>query len=96
MITTMLNRFAGDSVMTDNIVKRLRELAPTIYSEDDAIASKANELVMVAKTVQGHYNQMTMLKESLQVLFICFSYVCDLHIYGWNWGRHVLCCMSSV
>ena len=68
MITAMLNRFAGDSVMTDNVVKRLRELAPTIYSEDDAIASKANELVMVARTVQAHYDQVGMLRESLQVL----------------------------
>ena len=67
--------------MMDSIVKRLRELAPTIYSEDDAIASKANELVMVAKTVQARYEQVTMLKESLQVLFICvISYILCIYL----------------
>jgi len=54
--------------MTDNVVKRMRELAPSIYSEDDAVASKANELLMVAKTVQSRYNQLAMLRESLQVI----------------------------
>ena len=68
----MLNRFAGDSVMTDNVVKRMRELAPSIYSEDDAVASKANELLMVAKTVQSRYDQLAMLRESLQVIWSFF------------------------
>ena len=67
LITTLMNHFSGDSVMTDNLVKRLRELAPTVYSEDDAVASKANELVMVAKTLQSRYDQVTMLRDSLQV-----------------------------
>ena len=67
LITSLMSHFAGDSVMTDNLVKRLRELAPTVYSENDAVASKANELVMVAKTVQNRYDQVTMLRDSLQV-----------------------------
>ena len=56
--------------MTDNLVKRLRELAPTVYSEDDAVTSKANELVMVAKTMQSRYDQLTMLRDSLQVRIV--------------------------
>ena len=67
MITSLISRFAGDSIMTDSLMKRLRELAPTIYSDDDAIASKANELVMVAKTLQNRYDQVTRLRDSLQV-----------------------------
>ena len=72
MITSLINHFAGDSIMTDNLVKRLRELAPTVYSEDDAVTSKANELVMVAKTMQSRYDQLTMLRDSLQV---CTVYI---------------------
>lgn len=60
--------------MTDNLVKRLRELAPTVYSENDAVASKANELVMVAKTVQNQYDQVTMLRDSLQVTLWYFKH----------------------
>ena len=74
LITSLMNHFAGDSVMTDNLVKRLRELAPTVYSENDAVASKANELVMVAKTVQNRYDQVTVLRDSLQVILWCFKH----------------------
>ena len=70
MITSLMNHFAGDTAMTDNLVKRLRELAPTVYSEDDAVASKANELVMLAKSLQTRYDQVKMLRESLQVCSI--------------------------
>lgn len=67
--------------MTDNLVKRLRELAPTVYSENDAVASKANELVMVAKTVQNQYDQVTMLRDSLQVTLWCFNTLMESILY---------------
>ena len=62
-----MSRFAGDTAMTDNLVKRLRELAPTVYGENDAVASKANELVMMAKNLQNRYDKEAMLRNSLQV-----------------------------
>ena len=53
--------------MTESLSARLREMTPSLYSLEDAIASKAQELVTMATTVQGRYEQLTMLRESLEV-----------------------------
>ena len=40
LIKSLLDLHIGDSNMTDSITARLREMAPTLFSEDDATISK--------------------------------------------------------
>lgn len=65
VISALLNRYAGDVNMTESLSSRLLEVAPSLYSQDDAIASKARELVTVARTIQNREEQLQRLKESV-------------------------------
>lgn len=40
LIKSLLELHIGDSNMTDSLTARLREMAPTLFSEDDATISK--------------------------------------------------------
>ena len=53
--------------MTESLSARLLEIAPSLYSQDDAIASKARELVSVARTIQNREEQLLQLRESVTV-----------------------------
>ena len=61
--------------MTESLSSRLLEVAPSLYSQDDAIASKARELVTVARTIQNREEQLQRLKESVMVSYL-FVFVC--------------------
>ncbi|CAH1772348.1 unnamed protein product [Owenia fusiformis] len=67
MITCLVNRYLGDNATTDAISSRLREVAPSLYSVEDATCSKAHELVQSAKLLQNKYDKDKVLKESLQL-----------------------------
>lgn len=54
--------------MTDSLHARLRDVTPSLFSHDDAIASKAQELITMATALESRYEQLTMLRESLKVL----------------------------
>ena len=73
LISSLLNRYAGDTGMTDSLTARLRDLTPSLFSQDDAIASKATELVTMATTIKNRYEQLSMLRESLKVH--CYHHV---------------------
>jgi hypothetical protein len=42
----IINLYLGDNARTDAISNRLREVCPTLYNNDDAIASKAQEILV--------------------------------------------------
>ena len=42
-------------------------MTPSLFSHDDAIASKAQELVTMATAMESRYEQLSMLRESLKV-----------------------------
>ena len=67
LISTLLNRYAGDVGMSDSLSARLLEATPTLFSQDDAIASKAQELVTMATSSQSKYEQVGLLRESVKV-----------------------------
>ena len=67
LISSLLNRYAGDTGMFDSLSSRLRDATPTLFSHDDAIATKANEMITLATTAQSKYEQLSMLRESLKV-----------------------------
>ena len=67
LISALLNRYAGDVSMSDSLSARLLEATPNLFSQDDAIASKAQELVIRATGSKSKYEQLNLLRESVKV-----------------------------
>lgn len=49
LIQAIINLYLGDNARTDAISNRLRDSCPSLYNNDDAIASKAQEILIAAK-----------------------------------------------
>ena len=85
LITTLLNRYAGDVGMSESLTTRLLEDTPTLFSHDDAVASKAKELVSMAMSSKSKYKQLGFLRESVKVSVIMTTSMpeyTDLAIYS--------------
>ncbi|XP_051876297.1 nuclear pore complex protein Nup155 [Pristis pectinata] len=67
LITSLINRYIGDNASVDAISKHLRETCPLLYSSDDALCSKANELLQSARQIQNKVEKEKALKESLRL-----------------------------
>lgn len=67
LISALLNHYAGDVGVSDSLSARLLEATPTLFSQDDAIASKAQELVIRATGSKNKYEQLGLLRESVKV-----------------------------
>ncbi|XP_022087297.1 nuclear pore complex protein Nup155-like [Acanthaster planci] len=67
LITALINFYTGDNATTDAISSKLRDICPSLYSREDAICSKANELIKGAQQAQTRSVKEKMLKESLQL-----------------------------
>jgi len=67
LIQCLICRYLSDNAATDAISSRLREVCSSLYSSDDAVCSKANELLTVAKTTQSKGQKDGQLKEALQL-----------------------------
>ncbi|XP_077981190.1 nuclear pore complex protein Nup155-like [Glandiceps talaboti] len=67
LITALINRYLGDNATTDAISSKLREVCPLLYSTEDAIVSKANELLQTAKQTTNRFDKEQMLKKSLEL-----------------------------
>ncbi|XP_072448887.1 nuclear pore complex protein Nup155 isoform X2 [Chiloscyllium punctatum] len=65
LITSLINRYIGDNASVDAISKHLRDTCPLLYSNDDAVCSKANELLQSARQVQNKAEKEKALRESL-------------------------------
>ncbi|XP_006813173.1 nuclear pore complex protein Nup155 [Saccoglossus kowalevskii] len=66
LITALINCYLGDNASIDAISSRLREICPLLYSTEDAIISKANELLQTAKQASNKFDKEKMLRESLE------------------------------
>ncbi|RXN00007.1 Nuclear pore complex protein Nup155 [Acipenser ruthenus] len=66
LITSLINRYIGDNASVDAISFHLREICPLLYSNDDSVCSKANELLQSTRLVQNKTEKEKMLRESLR------------------------------
>lgn len=71
LISSLLTRYAGDLGLSDSLSTRLRDTTPSLFSQKDAVISKANEMVTMATTEQGRAKQRGLLRESLKVGVAC-------------------------
>ncbi|KAJ8408637.1 hypothetical protein AAFF_G00252720 [Aldrovandia affinis] len=67
LITALINVYIKDSASVDAISCHLREICPVLYSSDDSICSKANELLQGSRLVQNKAERERTLRESLRL-----------------------------
>uniref|UniRef100_UPI00358E3E7A nuclear pore complex protein Nup155-like isoform X2 n=1 Tax=Myxine glutinosa TaxID=7769 RepID=UPI00358E3E7A len=67
LIASLINRYIGDNASTDAISQRLRTICPLLYSPDDMLCSKANELLQAARQENARGERERLLQESLQL-----------------------------
>uniref|UniRef100_A0A673ZIB4 Nuclear pore complex protein Nup155 n=1 Tax=Salmo trutta TaxID=8032 RepID=A0A673ZIB4_SALTR len=77
LITALINIFIKDSASVDAISTHLRDICPLLYSSDDSICSKANELLQGSRQIQTRTDKERTLRESLQ-LYQLISHHTDL------------------
>ncbi|XP_036385365.1 nuclear pore complex protein Nup155 isoform X1 [Megalops cyprinoides] len=67
LITALINVYIKDSASVDGISFHLREICPLLYSSDDSICSKANELLQSSRQLQSKTERERALRESLHL-----------------------------
>lgn len=66
LIASLINCYLDDGTSTDIISEKLREVCPHLFSNDDAVSSKAGELLMLAKQSKDKAEQESILKDALR------------------------------
>ncbi|KAL4683872.1 hypothetical protein H8959_021566, partial [Pygathrix nigripes] len=66
LIASLINCYIRDNAAVDGISLHLQDICPLLYSTDDAICSKANELLQRSRQVQNKTEKERMLRESLK------------------------------
>jgi len=80
LIARLVALYLDDNATTDAISAKLRNLCPSLYSADDAVCSKANELIFASKTLSSKLDKDKTLREALALFkSIAGSPSFDLH-----------------
>ncbi|XP_053153166.1 nuclear pore complex protein Nup155 [Hemicordylus capensis] len=66
LIASLINCYIRDHAAVDGISSHLQDICPLLYSTDDAVCSKANELLQRSRQVQNKLEKEKMLRESLK------------------------------
>ncbi|XP_013792279.2 nuclear pore complex protein Nup155-like, partial [Limulus polyphemus] len=67
LVTALINRYLDDNATTDAISGRLREVCPSIFKVEDAVFSKAHEMLVNARNIQSKQEKEKVLREALQL-----------------------------
>eukprot|EP00116_Pleurobrachia_bachei_P000763 sb/3461025/ len=67
LINALMERYFGDTNLTDALCARLREICPNLYGAADLKTTKANELLQSAKHQTNKTEQNSMLQKSLEL-----------------------------
>ena len=65
LISRLVALYLDDNATTDAISAKLRNLCPSLYSADDAVCSKANELIFASKALANKQEKDKSLREAL-------------------------------
>ncbi|NXK00399.1 NU155 protein, partial [Corythaixoides concolor] len=66
LIASLVNCYIRDNAAVDGIIAHLQDICPLLYSTDDAVCSKANELLQRSRQAQSKLEKEKMLRESLK------------------------------
>uniref|UniRef100_A0AAQ4NN15 Nuclear pore complex protein Nup155 n=1 Tax=Gasterosteus aculeatus aculeatus TaxID=481459 RepID=A0AAQ4NN15_GASAC len=67
LITALINVYIKDNASVEAISNHLRDICPLLYSSDDSVCSKANELLQSSKQIQSKADKERTLRESLRL-----------------------------
>ncbi|XP_068608928.1 nuclear pore complex protein Nup155 [Brachionichthys hirsutus] len=67
LVTALINVYIKDNASVDAISNHLRDICPLLYSGDDSVCSKANELLQSSKLIPNKAEKERTLRESLQL-----------------------------
>lgn len=67
LITALINVYIKDNASVDALSNHLRDICPLLYSSDDSVCSKANELLQSSKQIQSKAEKERTLRESLRL-----------------------------
>ena len=83
LASSLVRRCIEDNITTDIISKRLQDVCPSIYKQENALHAKAHEIVMKSKTISNHVERNELLKKALDLCLkigerINLTAVCEL------------------
>lgn len=67
LLNSLVSGYLRDNASVDGISQKLRQLCPTLYKQEDATCSKANELLLFAKQQQNPSEREEMLQQALKL-----------------------------
>ncbi|GBP10894.1 Nuclear pore complex protein Nup154 [Eumeta japonica] len=67
LLGSLVTGYLRDNASVDGISQKLRQLCPTLYRQEDATCSKANELLLFAKQQKNPADREEMLQQALKL-----------------------------
>ncbi|XP_051175538.1 nuclear pore complex protein Nup154 isoform X2 [Leptopilina boulardi] len=67
LIIHLIDSYLGDNASVDAVSAKLREICPNLYRSEDAICSKANEIILKAKNCTNNEEKETYLQSALKL-----------------------------
>lgn len=81
--SALVRRYLDDNITTDAISRRLHELCPSIFRQENALQAKAHEMILQSRTVYDKTDKERMMHEAVSLLKkigvrLDLQAVCDL------------------
>ncbi|XP_043495408.1 nuclear pore complex protein Nup155 isoform X2 [Polistes fuscatus] len=67
LIIHLIDSYLGDNASVDAVSSRLREVCPNLYRSEDAVCSKANEIILKAKNCKNSDEKQVYLQSALKL-----------------------------
>ncbi len=67
LIQALIAVYLGDDARTDAISSRLRQVCPGLYNQDDALSSKAQEILIKARNQNNPREKEKMIQEAISI-----------------------------
>ena len=67
LINNLIDSYFGDNASIDAVSSRLREICPNLYRSEDAMCSKANEMILKAKSCSNPEEKESYLQSALKL-----------------------------
>ncbi|KAJ8681583.1 hypothetical protein QAD02_017375 [Eretmocerus hayati] len=67
LIIHLIDSYLGDNASVDTVSAKLREICPNLYRSEDAVCSKANEIILKAKGCNNPDEKETYLQSALKL-----------------------------
>lgn len=67
LIDKLINTYLNDNASVDTISRKLREICPKLYRNEDAACTKVNEMLLSAQTQQNRDERQKLLKAALKL-----------------------------